>query len=139
MFQSHNRIQLFALAGGAFFGFGLVTLAGAAPEERRGPPAEAVEACAEQAEGDECTVELRGRTMSGTCVAGPEESDPLACMPAGGRPKGPPPEAFDACVDASEGDACSVELGDHAVTGACQKDRKDESVLVCVPERHEKS
>jgi hypothetical protein len=135
MKQSINRMHLLALAGGAAVGFGLVSLASAAPEGRRGPPQQAIDACKDQTEGSECSVEFRGRTIEGTCVAGPEADDPLACMPAGGRPPGPPPEAYDACEDADEGDACSVEVHDHTVTGTCLKDRRDDSLLVCVPDR----
>lgn len=134
--NTHKRIYLLALAGGALVGFGLVNLAGAAPEGRRGPPQEAIEACADQTEGSDCKVEFHGRTIEGKCVAGPDEDDPLACMPAGGRPPGPPPEAFDACAESAEGDACSVELRDHTVEGTCQMDRSDDSLLVCVPEKH---
>jgi hypothetical protein len=139
MIQSHQHIYLTAVAGGALVGFGLVTLAGAAPEERRGPPPEAIAACEDQVEGSDCAVEFRGRTVEGTCVGGPDTDAPLACMPEGGRPSGPPPEAFDACDGSDEGDSCSVELPDHTIDGTCRADRNDESTLVCVPARRERS
>jgi hypothetical protein len=49
----------------------------------------------------------------------------------GGR-RGPPPEAFDACVALVEGDSCSfASRCDKEVTGTCVKARNDE--LVCRP------
>ena len=49
----------------------------------------------------------------------------------GGR-RGPPPEAFDACVALIEGDSCSfVSRCDKEVTGTCVTARNDE--LVCRP------
>jgi hypothetical protein len=124
---------------GSLFGLtmvlGLVGLASAANSERRGPPPEAIAACEDQSEGDACSVEFRGRTVEGTCMAGPNGDEPLACMPEGGRPQGPPPEAFDACDGADEGDACSVEMPDRTVTGVCREARGDEDGLVCVPDR----
>jgi hypothetical protein len=53
----------------------------AAAAARREPPPEAIEACAQRAEGDACTVELPDRTVDGTCRARPDGEGPLACMP----------------------------------------------------------
>lgn len=52
----------------------------------------------------------------------------------GGRRGGPPQEAFDACVDKVEGDACSFSgrRGDEA--GICMSPPRGEEVLVCGPE-----
>lgn len=66
----------------------------AAPEdergERRGPPAEAFEACANLNVGDACSVSGRnGETLEGECVTPREEGDEaLVCAPAGGPPGG---------------------------------------------------
>ena len=58
---------------------------------RRGPPPQALAACANSTSGAQCSFEGReGRTVSGTCFA-PESSLPLACRPAhmGGQGQGP--------------------------------------------------
>ena len=50
-------------------------------DKRRGPPAEALEACAAAVEGDACSFQgRRGETREGTCEAPAEK--PLACRPA---------------------------------------------------------
>lgn len=116
-------------------GLGLVNLAFAEGSERRGPPPEAIAACADLDEGSECTVTIGERSLEGTCVAGPRDDEPLACMPAGAHPMRPPPEAFTACEDAEVGDACRVELHDHSVTGMCREARGAGEGLVCVPDR----
>lgn len=54
-------------------------------DERRGPPKQAVEACASMIQGDPCDFEGRRGSVSGTCEAPADK--PLACMPEGGRPK----------------------------------------------------
>ena len=47
-----------------------------------GPPPEALQACAEKAVEDACTMTPRGRqTVEGRCVSTPEEK--LACLPNG--------------------------------------------------------
>ena len=43
-----------------------------------------------------------------------------------------PEEAFAACKDLSEGDACTVTLHDHQLDGVCKKVHDDER-LVCLP------
>lgn len=52
------------------------------------------------------------------------------------RPKGPPPEAIEACVDLSEGDAVSFKSrrGD-VIEATCQLVQEK---LVAVPNNHEK-
>lgn len=58
----------------------------------------------------------------------------LAHGPGEGRgPPRPPPEAYAACEDASEGEACSVELPEDTVTGRCRPDAAQ--VLYCHPDR----
>ncbi len=53
--------------------------------EHRGPPAEALEACANAVQGDPCSFEgQRGESLDGNCEA--PNDKPLAC-----RPEGPPP------------------------------------------------
>lgn len=53
-------------------------------ERRRGPPPEALEACAELQEGDECSFVGRNATVAGICAAPADR--PLACAPEGGPP-----------------------------------------------------
>jgi hypothetical protein len=45
----------------------------------------------------------------------------------------PPQAAFDACASAKQGDACTVNHGDHAITGTCQT-FPDTTQLVCHPD-----
>lgn len=52
-----------------------------------GPPKEAFEACQSKSEGDACTVALRDREITGSCVQGLDEV--LFCMPD--EPPPPPP------------------------------------------------
>ena len=53
--------------------------------ERRGPPPEAYEACAELAAGDSCEVTgRRGETLRGYCIVPSEEEGTLVCAPEGG-------------------------------------------------------
>lgn len=68
-----------------------MTAAFAAKGERRGPPAEAVEACANQEAGTACTfTSRRGDALTGVCSTPPRAEDGvLACKPEGGRgPRG---------------------------------------------------
>jgi len=58
---------------------------------------------------------------------------PFAVARADHRRHGPPPQAaFDACAKAKAGDACSVVLHDHKMTGTCGPARES-SALVCRP------
>lgn len=54
--------------------------------ERRGPPAEAFEVCADKAEGTSCTLSTPRGEMTGTCIA--PRSDKLVCAPARGEGRG---------------------------------------------------
>lgn len=47
-------------------------------------------------------------------------------------PHPPPPEAFEACDGAAEGQACTVETPHGTLSGTCQMPRGNR--LVCVPE-----
>lgn len=51
------------------------------------------------------------------------------------RPMGPPPEAFTACENLSEGDACSMTTPRGDMTGSCiSPPRSENNSLVCAPE-----
>jgi hypothetical protein len=45
------------------------------------PPQEAIDACASLAEGADCAFSCNGDPISGTCLAPPDGSGPLACAP----------------------------------------------------------
>lgn len=68
------------------------SIANAQPDQqsgqRRGPPPEAIEVCADQAEGAACAFSGRRGDVSGSCVAPPQGEGELACAPEGGPPKG---------------------------------------------------
>ena len=54
-------------------------------DERRGPPPEAYEACADLATGDSCEMTgRRGDTLQGACIVPKEDEDSLVCAPEGG-------------------------------------------------------
>ena len=55
----------------------------------RGPPAQAIEACADSSVDQACEfVGRQGDTVSGTCFVPPRgDSETLACKPTGGHPK----------------------------------------------------
>lgn len=55
-----------------------------ARQKRRGPPPEAIEACAELAEGSACAFTGRRGDMNGVCFAPPRDEAVLACAPEGG-------------------------------------------------------
>jgi hypothetical protein len=61
---------------------------------------------------------------------------PFAIANADGpRHHGPPPkEAFDACVQKQAGDACSVTLGSHTMTGTCSTAPDGNGALACKPD-----
>ncbi|MCB1703637.1 MAG: hypothetical protein KDI17_02190 [Halioglobus sp.] len=56
--------------------------------DRRGPPPEAIEACADQSEGAACSFSGRRGDVTGTCITLPQEDEGLACAPEGGPPGG---------------------------------------------------
>ena len=51
-------------------------------KKRRGPPAEAIEACANLNEGDACQFTGRRGDASGTCFLPPKDGSALACKPS---------------------------------------------------------
>lgn len=55
----------------------------------RKPPQEAYDACADESQGDECSVKIRDHEITGSCVADREDGK-LFCRPS--RPPGPPPD-----------------------------------------------
>lgn len=52
------------------------------------PLQEAFDACKSLSEGDACSVNFNGHSMTGTCRKGPQGESELACVPA--HPPGPP-------------------------------------------------
>lgn len=79
-----------ALSGLAFaalvFGALAAVPATAQPGGRRGPPPEAIEACADKSEGDTCSFTTPRGDVSGECKGPParrqqSEAPPLACVP----------------------------------------------------------
>jgi hypothetical protein len=71
-----------------------------------------------------------------TLILAASLSIPLANAEPGerdGRRRGPPQEAFDACVGLVEADACSFS-GDHGdAEGTCIVPPRGEETLVCAP------
>lgn len=63
-----------------------------------GPPPEALDACANLAEGDACSFTgRRDETVEGICIMPPNDEEALVCAPEGGPPGGgrgpmPPPQ-----------------------------------------------
>jgi hypothetical protein len=54
--------------------------------------------------------------------------------PHRGGHRQPPAEAFTACTDASDGDACTVTLHDHTLDGVCRAAPDGEDArLACLP------
>jgi len=52
-------------------------------------------------------------------------------------PREPPKEAFAACAESSEGDTCSVVLGDRTIDGDCRRGPNGEGQLACAPHHPE--
>ena len=58
-----------------------------AKPEHRGPPPEAIEACADKIEGDACSfISPRNDDIEGSCIIPPRDEASLVCAPAGGPP-----------------------------------------------------
>ena len=55
--------------------------------KRRGPPPQAIEACAEQEEGGACTFTGRRGDVSGTCFVPPRGEHALVCAPEDRPPR----------------------------------------------------
>jgi hypothetical protein len=109
------------------------------PGPGRGPPPEALQACAGLASGAACSVVLGGQALAGTCDTPPDGSA-LACRPASMPPppqgrgphRAPPREALAACASLTADAACSFTLGSHSVSGTCATP-PDGSALACRP------
>ena len=56
---------------------------------------------------------------------------PMSCSMAQG---GPPQEAFTACENLSEGDACSASTPRGEMKGSCKAPPQGDGALACVPE-----
>lgn len=54
---------------------------------RRGPPAEAIEACSNLSEGDTCQFTGRRGDVSGSCSLPPSDDSVLACKPKNHKQK----------------------------------------------------
>jgi hypothetical protein len=83
--------------------FGVVG-AGSAHAQRRGTPREAVEACADREDGDDCEVRLGGRDVAGTCMA-PPDGELVCVLDRGAIPPAAHGHDHDLC-DAWDGDVC---------------------------------
>ena len=55
--------------------------------ERRGPPPEAIEACANQMEEAACSFTGRRGDVTGQCMISPKDSETLSCRPERGQKK----------------------------------------------------
>ena len=66
-------------------------------------------------------------------------ASPLVLAESEGRPKGPPPEAIQACKNKALGDEVTFtsRRGDE-ITANCQTLPDDDSLLVAVPKNHKK-
>lgn len=114
---------------------------GRGPGPHRGPPPEAVQACANLQAGTACAFTLNGQNVTGRCTATPKGD--VACRPENMPPpggmgmgmgphRGPPQEAIAACASLSADAACSFTIDGQAMTGACAQ-RRNGSGLVCHP------
>jgi hypothetical protein len=52
---------------------------------------------------------------------------------AQGQRRAPPAEAYAACASKAQGDTCSVQIHDHALSGLCAADADQK--LFCAPDR----
>ena len=115
---------------------------------RRGPPPQAMEACADAAEGATCSFDGFRGNVQGSCIDHPR-ADGLVCAPerrsprrgrgpGGGRGhrghRGPPPQAIEACASSEAGAECSFDGFRGNVQGTCIDHPRAEG-LVCAPER----
>lgn len=102
---------------------------------RRGPPAEAYNACENMGAGEQAQfVTLRGDTVSGVCE---DREGTLVLRPdnknSSGKRRGPPPEAYSACEGKNAGDQAQFEDGrGETLIGSCEEDHGQ---LVLRPER----
>jgi len=117
----------------------------------RGPPQEAITACAGASAGDACRFTIDGHDVTGTCRTAPDgQQGPLACAPehppgqgpggepggGGDAPPGPPQEAIAACDGAAAGDACAFTIDGHDLTGTCRAAPDgQQGPLACAPDQ----
>jgi hypothetical protein len=120
-----RRIQLVIAVLGLAPALAASAQDGGGPHRR--PPPEAYSACSGKSASDACSVALRDRTLSGTCLADGSE---LFCQPER-PPHGPPPEAFQACAGKAADDACAVAIADRQLDGTCQA--TPDAQLFCRP------
>jgi hypothetical protein len=75
-------------------------------------------------------------SSTGQGEAGPWAREPSANERSGpngpGDGHGPPPFAYEACVDKAQGDDCSVSFGDRTIAGSCITGLNDK--LFCLPD-----
>ncbi len=121
---------------------GLLLLCGSTVDAAfQGPPAEALEACASQSEGNPCNFSAPHGMVSGSCL---NTHGGIACVPergpvqnqgrsSGERRGGPPAEAFSACDGLASGDACTVQTPHGNLQGRCRSHGGD---AFCVPDHH---
>ena len=86
----------------------------------RGPPQEALTACASLTANAACSFSMGDRSVTGPCETPPGGSA-LACRPGGPPPghHGPPEEAVKACAGLSANTACAFTHGSTNLTGTC--------------------
>ena len=148
---SSNNAQAISAGGPADAGGGARHGGFGRRGHRRGPPPQAIEACASSVEGAACSFERRdGEATNGTCMAHPGVEG-LSCVPERHEPgaregrgagrgqhrRGPPPEMLAACADQSEGAACSfARRNGETMNGTCMTHPRMEG-LGCVPEGFE--
>lgn len=118
-------------------------------------PQQALDACANQAQGAACSFTLpNGNAINGSCV-NPPNLNQLACAPQGimpqnggqpaqgsqpqpanGQParQGPPQAALDACANLTQGASCSFQGINRAVNGACVTSPNGGDQLACAPQ-----
>ena len=82
----------------------------------------ALSACSQSLSGDNDATALS-----------PLAADEGSAGPPGPPPFGPPPEAFAACQDLSDGAACSVTFHEQTLDGTCRKGPNASAALACVP------
>ena len=111
---------------------------------RRGPPPQAVEACANLDDGASCSFDGRRGNVDGTCMNHPR-TDGLVCAPEGrfgkgrfgkghGRGhRGPPPQSIEACEDLDIGATCSFDGFRGEMSGTCLEHPRLGGVA-CAPE-----
>ena len=105
--------NILILGAGLFTSSVAISQTGERPDrgERRGPPPEAFEACANLVQGDSCTVETPRGQLSGSCEM--PRGEELVCVPEGherGR-RGPPPTEGESRPDTEASNQFSNQFG----------------------------